>query len=109
MFSKTDNRTSVRMFTETFFEHQFHESSCWFVAVHVLFFINGFKFALEETEDWIAETFYIYVHPFLNLIRRETVEIDSHVVRCTGVETFAAHLGENQVNLVRNSVVCRSD
>ena len=93
------------MFTEDLLEHVFLEGVDRTVAVHVLLFINSLKLALEETEHRVAETFGVHVHPLADLVGREGVEVHRLVVGGTCVQTFATHLGEDHIYLVRNGVV----
>ena len=103
-----DDGTAVRVLAEGFLEHVFLEGVDGTVAVHVLLLIHGFQLALEQTEHGVAEALHIHVHPFGELVRREDVEVHGLVIGSAGIQALAAHLGEDDIHLVRNGVVGRS-
>ena len=74
------------------------------VFVHVLFLVDGLENAWEKTEDGIAETLDIDIHPVCQLVGREGVVVEGVVVGCAGVEVCAPHSLKYGIHLVGDGV-----
>ena len=72
--------------------------------VHVLLFINGFQLGMEETENRVGETLAFNHQPTFQLIVRDILLIDSHIVGCEGIGALCADHGHQFVVLVRDGV-----
>ena len=60
---------------------------------------------MEKAENRVAETFGVYIEPFVELVRREGVVVNCLLKRGVSIYAFTANFLEQFINFVWNSVV----
>ena len=75
------------------------------IAVHVLLFIDRLQLTLEQAEDGMHETMAVQFAPLLNELGRKSVVIIGEIIGCARIQFRAAILGNQAVELVRDSIL----
>ena len=71
----------------------------------VVFFIHGFQFGVEPTDDHVLETVGLDLGPVLDFIRRDVLSVAGHVVGGVGVGAFSADGRHELVVLVGDEIL----
>ncbi len=86
MFAQTEHvMDAVRMVREQGFHHNLAYTTAVVRQRHVLFFINGLYFRMEQTEHHVLEPFGLNLRPVFQLVGRHVLNINREVVRRTGI------------------------
>ena len=69
---------------------------------HVLLLVDGLQFGVEAADDGVLEAVGLDACPVVDLVRRDVLDVDGHVLRRVGVRSVGADGGHQLVVFVGN-------